>query len=495
MNIEEQVIGLFKRTFGEQPARIIKLPESGSNRLYFRVYGKMGTVIGVYNPDRKENEAFLSFTRTFETLGLPVPKIIAEDSDNHCYLLSDLGDTTLFSLLVSHRQDESEFPGSIVDIYKHVLKILPAFQVRGGAAIDYTKCYPRHAFDRQSMLWDLNYFKYYFLKLAHIPFDEQSLEEDFTAFSTFLLQADADYFMYRDFQSRNIMLVENNPYFIDYQGGRKGTLQYDVASLLYDAKANLPSLIREQLLAFYLDELEQFLPGSRNDFLTYFPGFILIRILQALGAYGYRGYYEKKSHFLQSVPYALNNLRNLRNLWLDKRFGVELPTLFHLLDEMIENSGSFSDSFDMRYAIRDMQLPYPVSRIPYPVSLTVTINSFSYKNGIPADPAGNGGGFVFDCRALPNPGRYEAYKKQTGKDQVVIDFLKHESDVDLFLNHVTSLIDQSISNYLTRGFKHLLVNFGCTGGQHRSVYCAEKLKEFLSGRSEISINLIHTNLP
>jgi aminoglycoside/choline kinase family phosphotransferase len=481
MNKEENISLLFLNIFDERPKRIAKLPESGSNRLYYRIYAKLGTVIGVYNPDRKENEAFLSFTRTFETLGFPVPKIIAEDPDNHCYLISDLGDTTLYLLLADQRKDKSVFPPSIVDIYKRVMKILPAFQVRGGEAIDYGKCYPRQAFDRQSMLWDLNYFKYYFLKLAHFSFDEQSLEEDFTSFTTFLLQADADYFMYRDFQSRNIMLVEGKPYFIDYQGGRKGALQYDVASLLYDAKANLPPHIREQLLAYYLDELEMVLPGIRKEFLTYFPGFILIRILQALGAYGYRGYYEKKSHFLQSVPYALNNLRNLRNLWLDKKFGVELPTLFSLLDHLIADAGSL--------------MPDGETPNPKPGTLLVTINSFSYKKGIPADPTENGGGFVFDCRALPNPGRIEAYKKQTGKDQIVIDFLRNKPDVDLFLNHVTSLVDQSVSNYLSRGFKHLFVNFGCTGGQHRSVYCAEKLMEFLKGRDEILINLNHTNLP
>ncbi|MBE0647270.1 MAG: phosphotransferase [Bacteroidales bacterium] len=508
MNIEEQLSLLFQRTFNEKPERVVRLPESGSNRLYFRIHGKSESVIGVYNNDRKENDAFLSFTRTFESLNLPVPAIIAEDREANCYILSNLGDQTLFSFLVSMRQDRSDFPDAVTDLYEQVLNVLPNFQINGGRAIDYSKCYPRNAFDRQSMLWDLNYFKYYFLKLAHVPFDEQLLEEDFQTFASFLLEADADFFMYRDFQSRNIMLVENRPCFIDYQGGRKGPLQYDVASLLYDAKADLPDGIREHLLGFYLEVLEQYIPGKRSDFLHYFPGFILIRILQALGAYGYRGFYEKKSHFLQSIPYALNNLQNLRKLWIEKRFGTELPTLFNLLDHLILDPGFLMQDGDTRNPNRSEAEPGEAksetrtgakrsSAEPNlkPRSLTVTINSFSYKKGIPADPSENGGGFVFDCRALPNPGRYDAYKQLTGKDQPVIDFLKQEPEVDLFLDHVTSLVDQSVSNYLERGFNHLMVNFGCTGGQHRSVYSAERLKEHLLENVEINVNLNHTNLP
>ena len=508
MNNEEPVKALYQRTFGERADGIVRLPDSGSNRLYFRLSGTRGTVIGVYNNDRKENEAFLSFTRTFESLILPVPEILAEDLQKNCYLLSDLGDQTLFSELVAKKKVESGFPSAILNLYEQVLKRLPIFQIRGGERIDFAKCYPRHAFDSQSMLWDLNYFKYYFLKLAHVPFDEQALEEDVSTFSTFLLQADADYFMYRDFQSRNIMLVNNDPYYIDYQGGRKGPLQYDIASMLYDAKADLPQHVRDHLLGFYLDELEVYIPGKRMEFMTYFPGFILIRILQALGAYGYRGFYEQKSHFLQSIPYALNNLKNLRTLWEKKEFGVELPTLFRLLDQLI-------GSAELRFA----SVPDPGSRIletggtppltpphegrgkpgiRHPASgissLTLTITSFSYKNGIPADPTENGGGFVFDCRALPNPGRYDEYKQLTGKDKPVIDFLKNEAEVDLFLHNATALVDQSVINYLERGFQHLFVNFGCTGGQHRSVYCAERMKEFLIKRYKIIVNTNHTNL-
>lgn len=507
VNKEDQVSSLFQRTFGEEPDNLVKLPESGSSRTYFRISGKRRTTIGVCNSDRKENEAFLSFTRSFASLGLPVPEVIAEDAATNCYLLSDLGDETLFSALVSQRTEASGFPSGISDIYKRVLKILPLFQIRGGAAIDYRYCYPRLAFDKQSMLWDLNYFKYYFLKLANVPFDEQELEENFGTLTSFLLQADADHFMYRDFQSRNIMLLNNNPYFIDYQGGRKGPLQYDVASLLYDAKADLPQMVRDQLLECYLNEIEKYRPGISPDFLKYFPGFILIRILQALGAYGYRGYYEKKSHFLQSIPYALNNLRNLLKT---NNLGVDLPALYGVLDQLIEAKAETRTGAKQSPAKPNLQTaitPSPAlhqqwrgepgigHRIPGISSLTVTINSFSYKNGIPSDPTENGGGFVFDCRALPNPGRYEQYRHMTGKDHAVIEFLQKEADTRIFFKHVSSLVDQSVKRYIERGFQHLFVNFGCTGGQHRSVYFAERMKEYLAGRYKIKINLHHTNLP
>ncbi|MBL7138648.1 MAG: phosphotransferase, partial [Bacteroidales bacterium] len=493
-----QVAVLFQRTFGVRPDGIIRLPDSGSDRLYFRMTGEAETVIGVYNDNRKENEAFLSMTRTFTSLDLPVPEIIAEDVENSCYLISDLGDQSLFSVLASRRKAETGFPASIMDVYKKVLKTLPLFQIRAGEKMDYRKCYPRHAFDRQSMMWDLNYFKYYFLKLAHIPFDEQALEEDFDTFTTFLLRAEAVYFMYRDFQSRNIMMVGDDPYFIDYQGGRKGALQYDVASLLYDAKADLPQEIRDQLLEFYLDELERYLPGKQTEFLTYYPGFILIRILQALGAYGYRGYYEQKSHFLQSIPYALNNLQNLRNLWSNKKFGIELPTLFYVLNKLIEDPGFTPPPTPPHEGREASSIQDPGSSIQDPATispgLTVTINSFAYKNGIPPDQTGHGGGFVFDCRALPNPGREARFKEMTGLDQPVMDCLAKEEAVARFLRNVTTLVEQSVTNYLERGFQHLQVSFGCTGGQHRSVYCAEKLKNYLADRYKITINLNHKAL-
>jgi hypothetical protein len=322
------------------------------------------------------------------------------------------------------------------------------------------------------MTWDLNYFKYYFLKLAKVSFDEQKLEDDFETLTNFLLEADHNHFMYRDFQSRNIMLLNNKPYFIDYQGGRKGALQYDIASLLYDAKAAIPQKIRNELLAFYLEILKTHLPFDRRKFLKYYNGFVLIRILQAMGAYGFRGYYENKPHFLQSIPYAVQNIK-----WLleGNNLTLHLPMLTDVLQEIIDSTGS-------------------AHQPPVESNLTVQISSFSYKNEIPHDETGHGGGFLFDCRALPNPGRMQEYMELSGLDPPVIGFLRKEHEVDAFLTHVYSLIDQSVNTYIGRGFTHLSVNFGCTGGKHRSVYCAEELAKHLKSKFNIKILIDHKEL-
>ena len=357
-----------------------------------------------------------------------------------------------------------------MQIYKKAIGWLPLFQVKAGKALDYTVCYPRAAFDRQSMMWDLNYFKYYFLKLAKIPFDEQALENDFISLCNFLLKADADFFLYRDFQSRNIMVLNGEPWFIDYQGGRKGALQYDVASLLTDGKANIPHPVRTELLHHYLDKLEEVFPVDREKFLMGFNGFTLIRILQALGAYGFRGYYEKKPHFLLSIPFALRNLHYLR---ANNMIGFGLNSLMSVVDKMIENPEYYiKESIEINSHIsnnnnelNDVILPGFFEKI-----LKVTIHSFSYKRAIPTDENGNGGGFIFDCRALPNPGRFEEFRHLNGMDQPVIDFLKKEPTVSEFLGNACSLVDQSVKTYMGRNFDHLMVSFGCTGGQHRSVY-------------------------
>jgi len=429
-------------------------------------------VIGAYNQDERENEAFLSFSEHFHKEGIKVPVILAVNRNEHCYLLTDLGDITLFSRLTNLRKGKENFPDEIVDLYKKVLDRLPIFQVKAGRNIDFGKCYPRQAFDRQSMLWDLNYFKYYFLKLVKVPFDEQKLEDDFETLTTFLLSADSDYFMYRDFQSRNVMIVDEQAWFIDYQGGRKGALQYDIASLLFDAKADIPETIREQLLSYYLKILENYENINVEKFIRYYYGFVLIRILQALGAYGFRGYYENKPHFLQSIPYALKNLQFLME---SGKIPVRLPVLEKSLEEIIA-----------KFKLTTGKLVTS--------NLTVVITSFSYKNKIPDDDSGNGGGFVFDCRALPNPGRYNEYQTLTGRDQPVIDFLKKEIEIDEFMNHSFSLVDQSVRTYINRGFSHLQVNFGCTGGRHRSVYCAEALAKYLKERHAVIINVKHTEL-
>ncbi|MCX6286339.1 MAG: phosphotransferase [Bacteroidetes bacterium] len=470
MNIEEKISRLYREWSGSDALKMEKIAGTGSYRQYFRITGASGNVVAAFNADVRENLAFLKFSRHFKAMDLPVPRVLYTGPDSEVYLLEDLGDTTLYSALTRLRIKEKYIHPDIVKVYLKVVELLPKFQVIAGDSIPFNYCYPRPAFDRQSMMWDLNYFKYYFLKLARISFDEQKLEEDFNAFTGFLLEVPAEHFMYRDFQSRNIMIHNNTPWFIDYQGGRKGALQYDLASLLYDAKADLPEDFRDQLLTHYIKAGMNFSSSDETRFRKYFDGFVLIRILQAMGAYGFRGYYENKPLFLQSIPFAVKNLKILRERAL---VPVHLPMLMQALDEIIGN---------------------PVfSSIKAPQSdLTVRIFSFSYKKDLPADESGNGGGFVFDCRALPNPGRYPEYGDITGKDKLVIDFLRKEPEVDAFLNHVFSLVSQSVRNYIDRGFASLMVSFGCTGGQHRSVYSAEELAKYLKEKFNVKVEINHS---
>jgi len=468
LKIKDQLFNLFESHFKEEVTFFEQLPASGSYREYVRIKSINHQVIGAYNQDIKENQAFLEFSAHFRNKNIPVPHIYAVNSNMDCYLQEDLGNTTLFDFISITRENEG-FSTRIVDEYKKVLHELPRIQLIAGRDIDYSVCYPREAFDKQSMMWDLNYFKYYFLKLAKIPFDEQALEDDFQTFSDYLLAVDNNAFLYRDFQSRNVMLKDEKVYFIDYQGGRKGALQYDLASLLYDAKANIPEAEREELLEFYLDELSQYKQVDREKFKSLFGGYVLIRIMQAMGAYGFRGFYEKKEHFLKSIPFAL---KNLETLLAKNTIQVKLPELFKVLKAVTESVflKTISPSNDR---------------------LTVRVSSFSYKKGIPHDPSGNGGGFVFDCRAIHNPGRYLEYKHLTGKDPQVQEFLEEKSTIVGFMASATSLVSQSVEVYLSRGFSHLCVSFGCTGGQHRSVYAAEKMAEYLKNNYPVTVVLQH----
>jgi aminoglycoside/choline kinase family phosphotransferase len=464
---------LFEQHFGTPAASVLPLQGqlSGSGRNIIRLANDNASAIGILYGVREENVAFLEFSRHFRRHGLPVPEIYAEDLNHGAYLEEDFGDTTLFEFLTKNRTGENIDP-QVVEAYRKVVTVLPHFQIEAGRDLNYKVCYPRGSFDRQSIAWDLNYFKYYFLRLAGIPFNEQALEDDFDSLTTFLLSADCDYFLYRDFQSRNIMLRDGEPFFLDYQGGRKGALQYDIASLLYDAKADLPPELRQQLLDLYIERLGGFINIKSEAFLHHYYAYVYVRILQALGAYGFRGFYERKPHFLQSVPYALKNLR-----WLlhNVKLPIELPTLmgaFHsmLASEKLQGIASEADS------------------------LTVQIESFSFHRGWPKDESGHGGGYVFDGRDLPNPGREERFKALTGKDAPVIDYLNQQESVHQFLGNVMSLVDAHVSNYQKRGFKHLMVSFGCTGGQHRSVYLAEQLAKHLRGRNGVDVVLRHREL-
>jgi aminoglycoside/choline kinase family phosphotransferase len=464
---------LFEERFHASPSRIEPLQGElgGSGRKIVRLASDKISAIGILYAVREENIAFLQFSKHFRNHGLPVPEIYAEDLDHGAYLEEDFGDTTLFDFLSKHRDGEKIAPAA-VDAYRKVVAVLPRFQIEAGRDLDYSVCYPRGSFDRQSIAWDLNYFKYYFLRLAGISFNEQALEDDFDSLTNFLLSADRDYFMYRDFQSRNVMLRNGQPFFLDYQGGRKGALQYDIASLLYDAKADLPPELRQQLLDLYIEKVGGIIKIDSEAFLHYFYAYVYVRILQALGAYGFRGFYERKAHFLQSVPYALKNLR-----WLlhNVKLPVALPALMEAFNSMLASEklqGLASDADNLR----------------------VRILSFSFHRGMPKDESGNGGGFVFDGRSLPNPGREERFKALTGRDAPVIDYLNQQESVHQFLASVMSLVDASVNNYQQRRFKNLMVSFGCTGGQHRSVFLAEQVAKRLRGRNGVEVVVQHREL-
>jgi len=464
---------LFEKHF-RAPAELVKPLQGqlgGSGRVIVRLIGGGHSAIGILYTVREENVAFLEFTRHFRHHGLPVPEIYEENLSEGAYLEEDLGDTTLFEFLSNHRSGDVIEPPA-VEAYRRVVAELPRFQVEAGRDINYKVCYPRASFDRQSIAWDLNYFKYYFLRLAGVPFNEQALENDFSRLTKCLLSADHDYFLYRDYQSRNVMLRDGRPFFLDYQGGRKGALQYDIASLLFDGKADLPPALRQQLLDHYLDCLAQHIPLDRAAFMEFYYPYVYVRIMQALGAYGFRGFYERKAHFLQSVPYALKNLR-----WLAHHveLPVALPALMDAFQEMLrsEKLQSLASSADV---------------------LTVRVFSFSFHREVPADPSGNGGGFIFDARSLPNPGREEQFRTLTGKDQPVIDYLNQQESVHQFLAGVLSLVNESVSAYQKRGFKNLMVSFGCTGGQHRSVYLAEQLAKRLRSTSGVEVVVRHVEL-
>lgn len=460
----ELLAQLYQSYTGEAPTSIEPLPGAGSNRKYFRLKGKE-SLIGVYGTSTEENRAFIYMARHFSQKGLPVPRILAEAPDQSAYLQDDLGDTSLFQLIKQGRES-GNFSDEETNILKQTIRLLPQIQFEGSKDMDFSYCYPQARFNRRSVLWDLNYFKYCFLKATGLEFQENLLEDDFERMADTLLQIEPQVFMYRDFQSRNVMIREEKPYFIDFQGGRKGPFYYDVASFLWQAKANYPDSLRQELLDEYLDALRPYHAIDKEQFLTTLRHFVLFRTLQVLGAYGFRGYFEKKAHFIQSVPYAIENLRQL----LETDF-PEYPYLCLMLRKLTE--------LPQFASIRNRR------------KLTVRVMSFSYKKGIPEDPSGNGGGYVFDCRAVHNPGKYEQYKQLTGRDKPVIDFLEQDGEILQFLEHVDALADAHVQRFLERGFTNLSICFGCTGGQHRSVYSAEHVAHHLNEKFGVHIHLIH----
>jgi aminoglycoside/choline kinase family phosphotransferase len=466
MQHEEYLQDLFRHYFREDCKTVNRLPQAGSDRIYFRMQSDAHSVIGTYGKDWKENETFIHHARHFHNKGVAVPEVYVVSEDKQYYLQQDLGDVSLYSVIKSEG-----ISANVITQLREVLNQLAFLQIRGAEGFNFSACYPIQQFDRGSMFWDLNSFKYYFARLARVQFNEVSLNKDFHTLCEYLLREKNQYFMFRDCQSRNVMLHQGKPFFIDFQGGRKGALQYDAASLLWQAGARIPYPVRDELFNAYTDTVASLIAIDKHDFKQRYYGFVLIRMLQVLGAYGFRGLIEKRSHFLESIIPALENVQwFLSNIKLE----IELPELYDVLNQLIRADVFKSDKTD------GSQKP-----------LVVEINSFSYKSGIPEEHSGNGGGFVFDCRGLHNPGRYEAYKNLHGKDKAVIEFLETQSRVKEFLEHVWQTIDISIENYLQRDFEHLQINFGCTGGQHRSVYCAEQTANYLRDKYKVKVSVRH----
>lgn len=470
--IIEKIEALYHCVFGQNPDRIEKLPQSGSDRLYFRVYAPNQTYIATYNYNEKENKTFLAFTASFQDLELPVPRIYGVSEDHLVYLQEDFGSQSLAGLLETEGHSDRVF-----QLFKKSLSQLARLQVLGHEKINYDHCLTSREFGKQAILSDLLYFKYYFLDFLSLPYDKQQLLDEFDVLSAFLGQSRYKYFMFRDFQSRNIMIKDEEVYFIDYQGGMKGGLQYDVAALLWQAKAGLEDDWKSALLEYYMDRVNTLLtqPMDKTSFTNQFKGFVLIRLLQVLGAYGFRGLFQRKAAFLAGIPIALKNLKKFVS---KHAIGIELPEFERILQLVIGD-----ETIQKFLPVQaDDQTP-----------LVVEVNSFSYKKGIPADNSTNGGGFVFDCRGIINPGRQEQYKKLTGRDKPVQDYLSQRTTMNVFLNSVFDLVDISVENYIPRKFSHLQINFGCTGGQHRSVYAAEQTARHLRNKYKLKVELSHNN--
>jgi aminoglycoside/choline kinase family phosphotransferase len=469
--IIEQVKGFFESWKPETVIDEIKqLPQAGSDRQYFRVRTQQRSYIVTYNNNIPENSAFLDFSKHFHSKQLAVPEIFHSSPDKSFYIQSDLGDTSLFDIVQSQGYTDRTF-----ELYQKTFAQLAQLQILGGTGLDYDKCIATRSFDRQAIYSDLLYFKYYFLRALKLNYDKNLLLNDFEMLSYFLMQERNKFFMMRDCQSRNVMVKDDKVYFIDYQGGMQGALQYDIASMLWQAKAALPYEWRDELVNYYFDRVNELLGGqlNRKDFLDNYHSFVLIRMLQTLGAYGFRGLFERKAHFISSIPFALRNLK-----WFleNKKIPIRLPELEKVLRAMVDEN--IIKRFENVKATKESKL-------------IVKINSFSYKKGLPEDSSGNGGGFVFDCRGILNPGRFDKYKKLTGRDKEVQDFLLYQTEMPVFLQHVYSMVDISVNDYLQRNFESLMVSFGCTGGQHRSVFSADSLASHLKQKFGVQVEVKH----
>ena len=485
----EKIAQLYFEYKGFYAEKIEQLAGAGSNRCYYRCYDKQGeTLIAVKGTSIEENESFIYLSSHFNALHLPIPEVLAVSNDRLCYLQTDLGSVSLFDALKEGRKNGGKYNESEVALLEDTIKQLPLIQIKGAENLDWSRCYPQPEFDKENVMFDLNYFKYCFLKLTNVDFNEMKLQHDFYYLTDCLTQFSGNYFMYRDFQARNVMLTEGTkPYFIDFQGGRKGPFYYDLASFLWQASAQYSDDLRAHLIEIYYQELRKWVEiGSLEKFRSDLNLFVLFRTLQVLGAYGFRGYIEEKSYFVRSIPFAINNLKALLQ-------NEDLLKPYSYLKEILEKLVSLPQ-FDSN-SIANTTAPQCNVTASQEVSnnkkLKVLVYSFSYHRGIPKDLSGNGGGYVFDCRAVHNPGRYAQYKKLTGRDIEVIQFLEDDGEITEFLTHVYGLVDMHVSRYIERGFTNLMFSFGCTGGQHRSVYSAQHIAEYINEKFGCAVQLIH----
>ncbi len=490
-----QLTNLFYNHFGHKPEIEALNTGSGSSRNYFRLTDGEHTAIGTVGTSREENDAFLYATHHFHNRQLPVPQIYEVSDDHMTYLQEDLGNTSLYQAIKQGRENGGDYSSQEQELLSEAIRLLPQFQINGATGFDTANCYPTPRMDAESVMFDLNYFKYCFLKLLpDLDFNEHHLQEDFGQLSNDIdaLSNTGKSLILRDFQARNIMIkqsfgnrseIENNKdpyklYFIDYQGCRIGPPEYDVASFLWQASAHYPQILREKLIEDYIEARTALLPTSKDEIRNRLNLMVLFRTMQVLGAYGFRGLIQKKEYFVRSIPPAIDNLKEI--------LAAGAADNYHYLKEIlygvIKSNATPMSSKPTAAAIPNTSRG----------ELTVTVYSFSYKKGIPKDESGNGGGYVFDCRSTHNPGRYEQYKKMTGLDQPVIKFLEDDGEITKFLDHVYALIEHHTERYISRGFTNLMVSFGCTGGQHRSVYSAQHLAEHLHARfPHIRIHLIH----
>ena len=479
-----------------------RLAGAGSNREYYRMTDGDGqSVIGCIGTSRDENHAFVCLTRHFTRRQLPVPQILAVSNDELRYLQTDLGDQSLFDALRVGREAGGRYTQQERALLVKTIRELPNIQMRGARGLDWSCCYPQPEFDQDSVLFDLNYFKYCFLKATGLDFHELKLEANFRMLAKDLTAETCDAFLYRDFQARNVMLVDGEPRFIDYQGGRKGPFYYDLASFLWQASAKYPDKLRRDLIGEYYDSLKNYteVPSERH-FKARLDLFVLFRTLQVLGAYGFRGYFERKRHFIDSIPPAMDNMRNLlKNSTVDA-----YPYLKEVLSNMCQlpqfapqkvvvqkRADGYKTTESNVYKPHPQDGPATFSKYDGTGPLVVRVFSFSYRKGIPEDESGNGGGYVFDCRSTHNPGRYEPYKQLTGLDEPVIRFLEDDGEITVFLQSVYRLADAHVERYLQRGFTSLMFSFGCTGGQHRSVYSAQHLAEHIHEKYGIEVRICH----